>query len=153
MGIIVLSKVIITWMPFVSTVYPYAIMQPSSFQHLLVHGTSDTNVDYFFGAQGSSVTNVNIDAVPGQISQSPRIYLQKKDARHIRKGGTVTILGEKRRLWDADFHGLAGPWTVETTSFAARGWIWKLTISYEKHTQKLRPIMMRMLQSFKIRGP
>jgi len=50
----------ITYEPFVSTLYPYRLLQPSSFRHVVLVDLNGHMVDYFYPALGSSVTNVNI---------------------------------------------------------------------------------------------
>jgi hypothetical protein len=44
---------------------------------------------------------------------------------------------------------MAGQWTQEQVVFTDHGRVWHLTISYARQFRNQRPIMMKMLRSFK----
>ncbi|MCA1595231.1 MAG: hypothetical protein LC772_02225 [Chloroflexi bacterium] len=151
-GAVAFTGISIIWLPFASSVYPYTISQPSSFQHLIIRDTSNQQqVDYFFGGQGTAFTNVNIAAVKGSRVEKPVQYLQSKDATHIRRGGVITILGKRRRWTLAKFHGLVARWSVETTTFVAGGWTWRMTVSHDAPNKRLIPLMEKMVRTFKLK--
>jgi acyl-coenzyme A synthetase/AMP-(fatty) acid ligase len=65
--------------------------------------------------------------------------------------GWLRVMGHNYKLTRVVTHGLAGTWVEEQVNFAAGGYTWFLTASYEPRFKSLRPTMIRMLGSFKLR--
>jgi hypothetical protein len=151
-SLVLLSHVTITWLHFSSGVYPYGISQPSSFSHVVYVNMAHRNIDYFSPALGSATTDVNIFTIPGSSLPDPQKYLQNQGGVHSRSSGWLDVDGHRRRLTAADFESFGNRWTVEQVSFVMRGAIWRLTASYDLKYGSLRPIMLRMLSSFKLRS-
>jgi hypothetical protein len=152
LGVVAVAGVSISWVHFSSTVYPYTMSQPSSFRHVVLMNTAHVKVDYFSPSLGSAVTDVAVYAVPGSKRPDPDTYLRDENGTHIRAGGSIVIDGKKRSLTAADFSSFGNRWTVEQASFVENGMVWRLSLSYEPKYQKLRPVMVKMVQSFAVRG-
>ncbi len=150
LGALVLAGVSISWTPFRSSVYSYSISQPSSFKHVVLPNTANQQVDYFFPSVGSFPTNVNIVATPGTTVQNQAAYLKQMNGRNIRRSAWIDIMGQREALMHADFNSLAGKFSVEQVRFAYKGTVWQLTASYELKFRKMRPLMLRMLKSFRV---
>ncbi len=149
---VVTSSGSVTWSHFTSTIYPYTITQPSSYRHIVLKDTANRRVDYFFPSLGSFTTNVNIYAVPGSHTLDEGQYLRSLGGQNVRPAGWVTLAGGRRWVVRADFHGIAGRWTIVQTMFVARGLVWRLTASYDVRYRDLRLVLFRVLRSFRIRG-
>jgi hypothetical protein len=67
----------------------------------------------------------------------------------VRGNGRILIDGNRRALIRGSFTGMAGQWTQEQVVFTDHGRVWHLTISYARQFRNQRPIMMKMLRSFK----
>jgi len=141
----------ITWTRIDSRTYPYTILRPSSFTYIVLTDSYGRKVDYFFPALGSFTTNVNIYTEPGRKADDEKAYLGSIGATHIRRSDWVDLVGKRLPLIRGDFHGLAGTWTEERTTFTARGLIWHLTLSYDVRYRNLRRTMLRMIRSFRLR--
>jgi hypothetical protein len=61
------------------------------------------------------------------------------------------LAGRREPLIRADFKGLPGRWTIERVSFVARGLVWYITASYDVRYRNLRPTLLRMMRSFRLR--
>lgn len=145
------STVSLTWQPFASKLYPYSISQPSSFRHEVITTASGSQVDYFFPAfTGSFPTNVNVSAVRGTDVQDEVRYLQEHNGHHVQRVGFLKFMGRHHAIVRADFDGLTGKWVEEQISFPASGYFWRITASYEPRFRRLRPLMLRMLASFRL---
>jgi hypothetical protein len=110
------------------------------------------NIDYFSPALGSATTDVNIFTIPGNSLPDPQKYLQNQGGLRVRSSGSIEVDGHRRPLTAADFQSFGNRWTVEQVSFVMRGSIWRLTASYDLKYRSLRPVMLRMLSSFKLRS-
>ena len=97
-----------------------------------------------------TATNVQVEAQSGGSITSEVSYLRSIDGRHIRRNGSLTVLGHRWPLMRADFNGFTGKWSIEQISFRADGFVWRLTASYANRWKSLRPLMMRMLRSFRL---
>lgn len=146
-AILAFSGVTVNWAPFRSPTYPYRILQPSSYKHMVMQNTSGHNVDYFFPSLGSLLTNVNIYC--DHIHVSAARELRSLGAKSVRGNGRILIDGNRRALIRGSFTGMAGQWTQEQVVFTDHGRVWHLTISYARQFRNQRPIMMKMLRSFK----
>lgn len=143
----------VNWLPFSSTVYPYTVSQPSSFRHYVFQDAANRSVDYFFPSLGSYTTNVNIYAVPGHDVANEKEYLRSIGASNVHRSMWLTLMGQRRPLICGDFKGLVGHWTIEQTTFATPGLVWRLTASYDIRYRKLmRSTLIRILKSFHLRG-
>jgi hypothetical protein len=150
-SIAVLSGLTVTWMPFHSTLHPYSISQPSSFKRaVLTLDAGSERVDYFSPPLGSAVTNVIIEATPGTTLMNSVSYLRSIDGHNVKRSGLIPVAGQRRDLIRADFNGYAGKYTIEEVSFVASGYCWRLSISYAHKFKYLRPLMLRMIQTFKL---
>ncbi len=147
---LLLSGYSITWHRFSSKTYPYSISQPSSYRHVVLRDTSNRPADYFFPALGSFATNVNVFAHPGSHAPNEAAYLQSLGGNEIHRDGWVTVGGHRMDIVTAHFRGIAAHWTMEQTSFVANGLVWRITASYEDRFRRLRPILLRMLRSFRL---
>ncbi|GAC1443451.1 MAG: hypothetical protein NVSMB52_01870 [Chloroflexota bacterium] len=145
------TGVAISWGHFDSTLYPYSVSQPSSFRHVVVVSSADQKVDYFFPSLGSTTTNVNIFALRGNDAGDVKKFFRSEEGSHIRRVGWLRIMGRKFPLTRADFKGFSGRWAEEQISFVARGYVWRLTASYDLRFKRMRDVMLRMLRSFKLR--
>lgn len=150
LGALVLAGVSISWTPFRSSVYSYSISQPSSFRHIVLPNTANQQVDYFFPSVGSFPTNVNVVAVPGTAVQNPVKYLKQMGGRNVHRSAWFDIMGQHLALVHADFDSLAGKFSIEQVRFAYKGTVWQLTASYELRFRTMRPLMLRMLKSFRV---
>lgn len=148
---VVLSGILVSWSSFHSKTYPYTMMRPSSFTFAKLRTTGHSNVDYFFPALGSFTTNVNISATPGRDHRSERSYLLGEQGKNVHRSGWITIMGHRRALMSADFVGLVSRWRLEQVVLYAGKRTWRLTASYDRQYRKLRPVMLRMLRSFRTR--
>jgi hypothetical protein len=149
LGVVVLASVSVSWTPFHSSLYPYSISQPSSFKHVVLPNTANQKVDYFFPSIGSFPTNVNIVATPGHAARDEVAYLKGISGHHIRRIGWLKIMGRRLAVMHADFNGLAGKYSVDQIRFGYKDTVWQLTASYETKYRKMRPMMLRMLASFR----
>jgi hypothetical protein len=150
LGAIVLASVSVSWTPFHSTLYPYRISQPSSFKHVALTNTAHQRVDYFFPSVGSFPTNVNILARPRRMLRDGGACLKQRDGYHVYRSGWLRIMGRREPLMRADFHGLAGKYSIEQVCFVQKNTVWQLTASYETKYRTMRSMMLRMLASFHI---
>lgn len=148
-GAVVFSGVIVNWMPFHSPTYPYTISQPSSFRHSVYTFPDGEKVDYFSPSVGSASTYVAVGATRGGSIQNEVKYLRSLDGRNVTRHGTLRVAGTSCALMRADFDGFMGRWRIEQVSFRSHGYVWRLTASYALRFKSLRPVMLRMLQSFK----
>lgn len=146
-AIVAFSGITVNWLPFRSPTYPYTILQPSSYKHVVIEDTSGQSVDYFFPSLGSSLTNVNIYCDHSHLNAAA--VLRSSGAKHVQRTARIVIDGAKRTLIRGDFQGIPGRWTVEQVVFADHGHIWHLTASYASRFRNQRPIMLKMLTSFK----
>jgi hypothetical protein len=147
-AILAFSGISITWVPFRSPTYPYKMLQPTSYKHLAIDDTSGRPVDYFFPSLGSLITNVNVFC--DRVHTTARADLQSAGAKHIHSDGRILIDGRRRALVEGQFgSSLAGNWTQERAVFTAHGHVWHLTMSYAQQFRSQRPIMIKMLKSFK----
>jgi hypothetical protein len=146
-AILAVSGANVTWAPFKSSIYPYTILQPSSYKHIPIDDTSGRPVDYFFPSLGSSLTNVNVYCDHGH--PNPGKSLRALGGKHVTRVGRILIDGTQRTLVRAEFSGLPGHWTVEQVAFSMHGHVWHLTLSYANQFRSQRPIMIKMLKSFK----
>jgi len=140
---------LLTWVPFHSTLYPYHLSQPSSFRHIVLTNAANISIDYFFPSKGSFVTNVNVVAQPGTTLPDERRYLRSLGGRHIHRSGWVRLHGRRLPLTGADFRSLAGAYHIEQLRFVFRGRLWQVTASYSPDYRRMRPLMLRMLDSFR----
>jgi hypothetical protein len=147
-ALVVLAGITVNWLNFRSSIYPYRISQPSSYQHQVIEDVSHEKRDYFFPGLGSFVTNVNIFADHSKLSAPA--YLRSIGGRHVRKIGMIRIMGKWRTIYAADFTlSYSGPYTLEQVCFSASHRLWRLTMSYDwKFRKKQRPLMLKMLKSF-----
>jgi hypothetical protein len=150
LGAIVLASVSVSWTSFHSSLYSYSISQPSSFRHVVLPNTANQQVDYFFPSVGSFPTNVNIVATPGRAVRDEVAYLKEINGHNIHRSAWLRILGHREALMHADFGGLAGKYSVEQVRFANKDSVWQLTASFESKYRKMRPLMLRMLASFRV---
>lgn len=154
LGAIVLGSVSISWTPFHSSLYPYSISQPSSFKHVVLTNTANQQVDYFFPSLGSYTTNVNIVAVPGNKVQDEVALLKESNGHNIHRSVWLTIMGRRVKFMHATFSGLAGSYAIDQARFVYNHMVWQLTASYaSKYRKAMRPLMLRMLASFRINPP
>jgi hypothetical protein len=151
-SMVLLGHVTITWLHFSSDVYPYDISQPSSFSHVVYVTAGHRNIDYFSPSLGSATTDVNIFTTPGNSLPNPNAYLRNQGGFNVKSDGWLTVDSHRRRITLADFQSFGNRWSVEQVSFLSRGTIWRLTASYDLKYRSLRPIMLRMLSSFKLRS-
>lgn len=141
-----------SWINFNSKLFPYSIKQPLSFRHVVLLTDQNVRVDYFAPALGSYTTSVTISANHGHVVNSAA-DMHARSGQNIRADGKITILNHKMSVTRASFHGLAGSWVEEQVSLSAGGYAWRLTASYDTRYEKLRGVMLQMLQSFKLRTP
>ncbi|GAC1327052.1 MAG: hypothetical protein NVS2B16_01920 [Chloroflexota bacterium] len=150
-GAITFAGVRITYDPFTSTIYPYRVLQPSSFRHIVVLDLTGHGVDYFYPDLGSFVTNVNIYAVtPGQMKNQAQM-MHPTGAKHVHISGYLRVDKKRVPIFSSDHRAFPGHWREETAQFSSGGMIWHVTISYLLRYRNLRPVMMRMIRSFHIR--
>jgi hypothetical protein len=135
---------------FNSTIFPYSLLQPSAFRHVILP-TDPLKVDYFFPNLGSYTTNVNVYAERQQDDPDDAKFLHDYGGKHVRKDGTITIMGKKLEFTRADFKSVTGRWIEDRVSFLADGLVWHLTMSYDVKYRSMRPVMVRMLESFRLR--
>lgn len=147
---IALSGVSFTWHRYTSDVYPYSIEQPSSYRHIVLHDTANRAVDYFFPSVGSFTTNVNIYAFPSSQASNEGAYLRSVGGRNIHPDGGIKVAGKWVPLTVSRFRGIAAHWTIEQATYFNQGMVWRITASYEDRFRHLRPILLRMLRSFKL---
>lgn len=148
LALVTLAGITIKWIPFHSHVYPYSVLQPSSYRHDVIQDTSGQKVDFFFPTLGSSVTNVNIycdDSNSGTVKR-----LQSIGGTHVHRSAWMTIMGKRYPVIYADFSSYGQYWTLEQITVPMQGRIWHLTASYAHKFRNQRPIMMKMLRSFKV---
>jgi hypothetical protein len=150
LGAIVVASVSVSWSPFHSSLYPYSISQPSSFRHIVLANTASQQVDFFFPSVGSYTTNVNVVAEPGHAKRDEAAFLKGLNGRHIHVSARLRIMGHRRAVTHADFSSLAGNYSIEQVCFVHKGTVWQLTASYQTPYRKMRPMMLRMLKSFRV---
>jgi hypothetical protein len=150
LGVLVVASVSVSWTPFHSSLYPYRISQPSSFKHVALTNTANQQVDFFFPSIGSFPTNVNIVATPSRAVRNRVACPQGINGYHAYRRGWLTILGQREALMHADFHGLAGKYSVEQVCLVRNHTRWQLTVSYEAKYRTMRSLMLRMLASFHV---
>jgi hypothetical protein len=148
----VLIGITVKWSSFNSTILPYTISQPSNFAHQVGSPPGGQQIDYFFASGlGSFITNVSVTAEHGnRVEQELSAFRRESDTR-AKQSGWLRVMGHNRRLIRSDHHSLAGTWIEEQVTFEARGYTWILTASYDPRFKSLRPTMLRMLSSFKLR--
>jgi hypothetical protein len=141
----------VTWSRFNSTIYPYSIAQPSSFRHIAMPNASGAQVDYFFPSLGSSITNLNVWAQRDHSPPDDGAFLRGQGGKNVHRTEWMYLAGRREPLIRADFKGLPGRWTIERVSFVARGLVWYITASYDVRYRNLRPTLLRMMRSFRLR--
>lgn len=147
-----LTGVTVKWTLFSSALYPYAMSAPSSFRHEVIVSANGQKADYFFASGlGSFTTNVSVSASRTQTVSDEITFLRSHNGHRVRRSGWLRVMGHRLALIRADFHGLTGRWTQEQVSFQAHGYTWRLTASYAPRFRRLRPVMLRMLSSVKLR--
>ncbi len=147
-----LASVRIVWSPFSSATYPYAISMPSSFRAIVIHDISNVPVDYFFPPLSSSITNLNVKAVPGHTLTDEAKRLKELGGRHVRTSAWLHIADQRVPVICADFKGLTAQYTIERVTFLGRGMVWYVTASYDhRYRNKIRPTLLRMMRSFRLR--
>jgi hypothetical protein len=151
LALFAVANVGVTWSRFNSTLYPYSIQQPSSFRHIILRETSGVMADYFFPSLGSFTTNLNVKAVPGRSADNEARIIRSLGGQHVRRTGWAHLAGQREPVMGADFKTLAGRWTIERVTFVSRGYVWYITMSYEEKYRKIRPTLLRMMQSFRLR--
>src|SRR5436305_829647 len=77
-------------------------------------------------------------------------YLRSIDGHNIKLVGRMNVAGKDRKIMKADFTGLAGKWSIEQVCFAAKGYVWRLTASWDPKVKSLLPTMLHMLKTFKL---
>lgn len=147
-----LLSVGVTWTRAQSTVYPYSILQPSSFRHVVLYNTQGRPVDFFSPSLGSASTSVTVVALSGRTPANEIQILRGRGGKNAHVSESMSIAGQRVKLVGADFHGMIGRFTVEQCSFVSQGMVWTLTASYDSKYRKLRPTMMRMIRSFQARA-
>jgi hypothetical protein len=150
LGAVVVASVSVSWTPFHSALYPYSLSQPSSFKHVVLVNTANQHVDYFFPSVGSFLTNVNIMALSGHAGQDRVICQQGITGDHRYRRGWLTIMGQRQALMHADFHSLAGKYSIEQVCVVKNRTLWQLTASFEAKYRTMRSMMLRMLVSFHV---
>lgn len=146
-AILAFSGITVNWLPFRSSTYPYTISQPSSYKHAVIYNTSGEPVDYFFPSLGSSITSVNIYCDHGHANAAAE--LRTGGAKHVQRTARILIDGTRRALIRGQFSSIVGRWTEEQIVFTDHGKVWHLTASYASQFRSQRPIMIKMLRSFK----
>jgi hypothetical protein len=149
-NILAFSGILVSWSSFRSGTYPYTISRPSSFRHAVLQNAEGQRVDYFFPSLGSRTTNVNVAAVPARDADDEASFLKASGGKHVRQSGWIRIMGHRVRIVCADY-SVYWSWRVEQVGFVSHGRFWRLTMSYDPRYRKLRPIMLRMLRSFRAR--
>lgn len=148
---ITVSSITITWNRFDSRIYPYSVSQPSSFRHIVIPTDDGKRLDYFAPSLGSYVTNVSISAVRGDRFNS-KLDLKDRDGRNVHRSGWLRVLRQRRPVYQGSFQGPGGRWTEQEICFSAGGYAWRLVASYDVRYKKLRPLMLRMLGTFRLRA-
>lgn len=141
-----------SWKPFGSSNYPYTISQPASFEYIALPDTTGHKRDYFFPALGSFTTYVSVYAEGGQRAPNDVDHIRSQGGKHVRPVGKVVIFGHSRQIVQGDFTGPMGDWTIQQIVFVSRHHVWYLTMSYDPKYQKLRPTMLKMLRTFRVRS-
>ena len=152
-GIFALAGVVVTWSRTSSTIYPYSIEQPSSFRHEVVRdGALNVAGDFYWPTPpGSSITNLNVKAVPGSRVKDGSASLRSQSGRNVHRISWMHLAGQREPLIRADFKGIPGRWTIEQVTFVARGLVWYVTASYDVKYRKFRPMLLRMMKSFRLK--
>ncbi|GAC1513910.1 MAG: hypothetical protein NVS2B16_19770 [Chloroflexota bacterium] len=138
----------ITYEPFVSTLYPYRLLQPSSFRHVVLVDLNGHMVDYFYPALGSSVTNVNIFEDEHGEMRDEGALMRASGASWVHVSGYIPIGGKRFPIVSGDRSGLPGRWREEYVEFSASRKVWHLTMSYLLKYRSMRPTMVHMLGTF-----
>ncbi len=146
-ALVAFSGITVNWLPFSSQTYPYTVQQPSSYKHVVIQDISGNPVDYFFPSLGSWITNVNIYCDHGHLNAAAD--LRSVGAKHVHRVARILIDGTRRTLIRGQFNSIAGRWTEEQVVFPDHGKVWHLTASYASQFHSQRPIMIKMLKSFK----
>jgi len=137
-----------SWVRFQSTLYPYTILQPPSFQH-----TVSSNADLFTpGPPVSSASHaaLMVSATSGHMPGNPVTLLRATGGQRVHIVGRLRIAGQLVPLVQAEFHNLAGRYGEVWATFSACGLSWSLTSTYEVHARTLRSTMLRMLRSLQL---
>lgn len=135
-----------SWGRFQSTLYPYSILLPPSFQHT-VSGTADV---FTPGPTSASHAALTVFATSGQLPANPGGLLRATGGQHVHIDGQLHLAGQPVPLVQAEFHNLAGSYGVVWARFSACGLSWSLTSTYAAHARTLRSVMLRMLHSFQL---
>lgn len=150
LGVISFVGISTTFSRVDSATYPYSILQPSTFRHVVIPNAGQQNVDLYAPPLGSAPTALTVYAVrdPGE----PAIeYFLARNGRNVHRSGWVTIAGKRLALERADFRGYRVRYRQEQVTFRAAGYFWRLTVSYDLRFKQYRGIMLRMLRSFRLR--
>lgn len=144
------GNVRVNYDPFSSAIYPYRVMQPSSFRHVVLPDPLGHNIDYFYPSLGSAVTDVNIYADGGPLINMTNL-LKQSGAYRVRRSGYLKIGGVRVGLVSGDRRGYPGHWREERAEFVAGGRVWHITMSYLLRYQNMRGAMLHMVRSFRLR--
>lgn len=135
-----------------SAEYPYSVVVPSSYRYLVIKDTENRNIDYYFPSVGSTVTNVHIYATRGLPNQSQGSYMRGEGGRSVHRVGVLSVAGQHLPIMHAEFQGLNSKWGIDQVTFVAHGMFWRLTASYDRKYRNMRPTMIRILESFRLRS-
>ncbi|HZS93516.1 MAG TPA: hypothetical protein VFA78_01865 [Chloroflexota bacterium] len=145
-----LTGIHVSWVHFASNLYPYSVSQPSSFKHVVLQDAADHRIDYFYPALGSFTTNVNIWGQRDGTLQDEAREIEALGGRHVRRIGTLEVMGRHRQVIRGDFRGISGRWSIEQVDFRSKGWSWHLTASFDPRYKKMLPTLLHILRSFRI---
>lgn len=149
-GVVSLVGVTTTYSRVNSSVYPYSIREPSTFRHVVIPNDGEQNVDLYAPPIGSAPTAVTVYA-EHDGGQNAIEYFITHHGRNVHRSAWVTIMGRKMALECADFNSFGVHYRQEEVTFHARGYFWRLTISYELRYRSYRPVLLKMLGTFKLR--
>lgn len=151
-GVLALTSVSVTWSRTSSSIYPYTIEQPSSFRHLVLRDPAlNTEADFYFAPLGGSITNLNVKATTGRRDKGDGARLTALGGQHLRRVAWVHLAGQREPLMRADFKGIVVRFAIEQVTFTARARNWYVSMSYDLKYQKMRPTLLRMLNSFRLK--
>lgn len=139
----------VRYLPFTSTLYRYTLMQPDSFRHIVLRDPVGRQVDYFYPALGSSVTDVNIYAERHNHLDDQAAILRVTGAVRVRVSGHLAVGHMKIAIVSGDRSGIPGKWREEGAEFIENGQVWHMTMSYLFKYASLRPMMLHMLETFR----
>jgi len=145
-----LTGIHIAWTHFSSDLYPYSVMQPSSFKHIVLEDAAQHKIDYFYPALGSFTTNVNIWGERTDPPPDGKREIKALGGRDVRKVGMLKVMGEGRPLVRGNFRGIGGRWIIEQVDFRSKGWTWHLTASFDPKYKRYLGTMLHILRTFKV---